>query len=91
MELDRQTYSQPAKTEPQVAQATPQATPQAAPEPAPQTEIAQNNATPAPATPTDEGTRSRSLPRTASPIPLASLAGFLALGASVAARALNRS
>jgi hypothetical protein len=90
MELDRQTYSQPAKTEPQVAQATPQA----APEPAPQqTEIAQNTATPtpAPATPTDEGTRSRSLPRTASPIPLASLAGFLALGASVAARALNRS
>ena len=88
MELDRKTYSQPAETEnTQVAQATPQA----APEPAPQTEIAQNRVTPAPTTSTDEGTRSRSLPRTASPVPLASLAGFLALGASVAARALNRS
>jgi hypothetical protein len=87
MELDRQTYSQPAKTEEnaQLSQATPQA--------APQTEIAQNTPAAAPATPmpADEGTRGRSLPRTASPIPLASLAGFLALGASVAARALNRS
>jgi hypothetical protein len=87
MELDRQTYSQPAKTEEntQIAQATPQ--------PAPEPEVAQNTPAAAPATPApaDEGSRGRSLPRTASPIPMASLAGFLALGASVAARALNRS
>jgi hypothetical protein len=84
MELDRQTYSQPAKTEEnaQIAQATPQ--------PAPEPQVAPAPATPTPA-PADEGTRGRSLPRTASPIPLASLAGFLALGASIAARALNRS
>jgi len=87
MELDRQTYSQNNNT--QVAQATPQA----APEPAPRTEIAQNTpqATPVTPAPVDEGTRGRSLPRTASPIPMASLAGFLALGASLAARAFNRS
>jgi len=87
MELDRQTYSQPAKTEEnaQIAQATPQ--------PAPQPEIAQNTPAAAPVTPApaDEGSRGRSLPRTASPIPMASLAGFLALGASIAARAFNRS
>jgi hypothetical protein len=86
MELDRQTYSraETPKENTQIAQATPQA--------APQTEVAQSPATPvATPAPADEGTRGRTLPRTASPIPMASLAGFLALGASVAARALNRS
>jgi len=93
MELDRQTYSSANNAQnqnqnndnTQIAQATPQA----APEPqVAQTEPAAAPATPAPA---DEGTRGRSLPRTASPIPMASLAGLLAFGASVAARALNRS
>ena len=96
MELDRQTYSRadgaqtnqtapaPAATErPQTEVAAAPATPQ------PRTEIAQNRATPQDM-PMDEGTRDRSLPRTASPIPMASLAGLLALGASVAVRAINR-
>jgi len=86
MELDRQTYSRAdgAQTN------QPAATPAPVTEQPAQTEIAQNRTTPAPA-PVDESTRGRSLPRTASPIPMAGLAGLLALGASVAARALNRS
>jgi hypothetical protein len=85
MELDRQTYSR------QEAAAAP------APTPAPQEEtvVAQNRATPqemAPATPApapaeDMGSR---LPETATPFPLFGLAGFAALGASVAVRALAK-
>jgi hypothetical protein len=67
-----------------------------APEPAP--EVAQNTP-PAPApqavepAPAPEATRARTeerLPTTASPIPLAALAGFLALGAGVAVRAVAK-
>lgn len=78
MELDRQTYTQP-KTE--MAQATPQRQ---------QTEIAQNTA-PAPSTPmaTEDNMRARTLPRTGSELPLFGLAGFLALGAGAAVRALG--
>jgi len=86
MELDRKTYSRTDGAQPnqQTAAAAPVTEqPTATEQPA---QIAQNRATPAP-TPADEG---RSLPRTASPIPMASLAGLLALGASVAARAFNR-
>jgi len=86
MELDRKTYSRTDGAQPnqQTAAAAPVTEqPAATEQPA---QIAQNRATPAP-TPADEG---RSLPRTASPIPMASLAGLLALGASVAARAFNR-
>jgi hypothetical protein len=89
MELDRQTYSRADGAQPAEAPATPAEQPR--------TEIAQNRTTPqvaAQATPQempmDEGTRGRSLPRTASPVPMAALAGLLALGASVAARAINR-
>jgi len=37
-----------------------------------------------------QGRRGRTLPRTASPVPMAGLAGLLALGASLAVRAINR-
>jgi len=86
MELDRQTYSRAdgAQTnEVAPAPATPTPTPQ------PTTELAQNRATPQ--MPMDEGTRARTLPTTASPIPMAALAGLLALGASVGVRRMNRS
>jgi len=94
MELDRQTYSRADGA--QTAQATPAPVtekPRTEVAAQPQTEIAQNRATPAatPSAVTEQDTgRSRSLPRTASPIPMASLAGLLALGASVAARVINR-
>jgi hypothetical protein len=82
MELDRQTYSRAdgAQEPTQIAQApvTPRAT-----EPAATEQLAQ-------ATPQELPAQPPALPRTASPIPMASLAGLLALGASVAARALNR-
>jgi hypothetical protein len=78
-ELDKDTYTRaPA---PEVAQ-------NRTPEPAPQ---AQEPA-PAPVAP-DTATRARTedtLPKTASPFPLAGLAGFLALGASVAVRAIAK-
>jgi hypothetical protein len=77
MELDRQTYSRAEETQ-QIAQATPRAaTPRAA------TEMAQ--ATPQPAMDQDA-----QLPRTATPVPAGALAGLLALGASLAFRAMNR-
>jgi LPXTG-motif cell wall-anchored protein len=75
-ELDRQTYNAPQQTQ-QMAQATPQATQR--------TEIAQ--ATPQ-ATPQDT-MPARTLPRTGSEMPLFGLAGFLALGAGAAVRALG--
>jgi len=82
MELDRQTYSRAdgAQEPTQIAQApvTPRAT-----EPVATEQLAQ-------ATPQEMPTQTPALPRTASPIPVVSLAGLLALGASVAARALNR-
>ncbi len=77
MELDRQTYQQPRTT--QMAQATPRQA----------TEMAQNTA-PAPSTPMAEDTmRARTLPRTATELPLFAMAGFLALGAGAAVRALG--
>jgi hypothetical protein len=87
MELDRKTYSRAdgAQTN-EVAQAP--ATPRPATERP--VEMAQNRATPQ-EMPLDEGTRGRTLPTTASPIPMAALAGLLALGASVAVRRMNRS
>lgn len=69
------------------------------PAPAPatdNTQVAQNTApAPAPSTDTgvvsDQGTRARTrLPRTASPLPLVGLAGFFALGASIALRSLAK-
>jgi hypothetical protein len=82
MELDRQTYQAPQQTEVAQNQATPQRQ---------VTEMAQ--ATPAPAaTPmaTEDTTmRARTLPRTGSELPLFGLAGFLALGAGAAVRALG--
>jgi len=83
MELDRQTYSR-AEAAPAPAPTTEiaQATPRPATE-RPVTEMAQ--ATPQPAADTDA-----QLPRTASPIPAGALAGLLALGASLAVRAMNR-
>lgn len=82
MELDRQTYTQPQQTE--MAQNTPRQTQRQ------QTEIAQNTA-PAPSTPmaNEDTMRARTLPRTGSELPLFGLAGFLALGAGAAVRALG--
>jgi len=83
MELDRQTYSAPnnGQQNTQIAQNTPRET---------QPEIAQNTpqATPMPRT-TDDNMRARTLPRTGSEMPLFGLAGFLALGAGFAVRALG--
>ena len=95
MELDRKTYSRAdgAQTN-EVAQApaTPVAETPATPRQATEqpVQMAQNRATPQDM-PMNEGTRGRALPSTASPIPMASLAGLLALGASVAVRKMNRS
>lgn len=94
MELDRQTYSRAAGAANadagnQVARATPRAATER-----PRTEIAQNQATPQDnsGAVTDQGTRrSTTLPKTASPVPMGALAGLLALGASLAIRAANRS
>jgi hypothetical protein len=81
MELDRQTYSRADM---------PKKTPAAAP--ARQTEIAQNTAPAAQATeqPMPVQTRARRLPKTASPFPMIGLAGFFALGTSIALRALAK-
>jgi len=88
MELDRQTYTAPQKTQqmarntPQpetVAQVTPRATPQAT------QQMAQNTAPAA-----DDSMRTRTLPRTGSEMPLFGLAGFLALGAGSLIRAIGR-
>jgi hypothetical protein len=82
MELDRQTYSRADGMQTnEVAQN--RATP--APAPEPQTEaVAEAPRTPAPAADAAD-----TLPRTASPLPMIGLAGFLALGASVALRKLG--
>jgi hypothetical protein len=90
MELDRQTYTRAETAQnndtgnQQIAQATPRPATER-----PATEIAQNRATPQ----DNSGVMSdagRTLPRTASPIPMGALAGLLALGASLAVRAVNR-
>jgi len=87
MELDRQTYSR--------AEAAP--APQATERQATEQPVQMAQATPAPAPAateqpmTDQGTTPRSLPRTASPVPMTALAGLFALGASMAVRAMNRS
>jgi len=77
-ELNKETYTQaPAPVE--VAQnRAPEPAPQAAPEPAPAPVAA------------PEATRSRELPKTASPFPMFGLAGFFALGTSVALRAIAK-
>src|SRR5262245_22229309 len=80
LELDRQTYSRADGMQPtEVAQATPAPSPPAA-TPAPQTEQ--------PATEMPAATP-QTLPRTASPLPLVGMAGFLALGASIVVRKLG--
>jgi hypothetical protein len=83
MELDRQTYNRADGTQPnEIAQnrSTPAQTP--APAPAPEPE-------PAPTTVAQVGSQADTLPQTASPLPLIGMAGFLALGASVAFRKLS--
>jgi len=86
MELDRQTYSRA-----DMPKKTPAAT-----APARQTEIAQNTPAPAaqateqPMAPATSGNRTRRLPKTASPFPMVGLAGFLALGTSIALRAIAK-
>ena len=100
MELDRQTYSRAdgAQTNQQAEATTQAATPRPATE-RQTTEIAQNRTTTQDmnrGTVSDQGAMSgneggaRTLPRTASPVPMAGLAGLLALGASLAVRAINR-
>jgi len=84
MELDRQTYSRADGM---------QTTEVAQNRPTPQTEAATQQVTPRPATPAPapvaEDMGAERLPRTASPVPMVGLAGLLALGASVAFRALG--
>jgi len=85
MELDRQTYTKP-QTEVAANQTTPQpvATQPSADNGNQTTQMAQNT-TPA----ADMNMRTRTLPRTGSEMPLFGLAGFLALGAGAAFRALG--
>ena len=86
MELDRQTYSRADGMQSnEVAQATPApetpvATPQPMPQATPQAEPRQTVAA------VEDTNR---LPRTASPVPMAGLAGLLALGASIVVRKLS--
>jgi hypothetical protein len=75
MELDRQTYSRAEKAP------APAEVAQATPPPAPQ-------ATEQPMPQTQ--TRARRLPKTASPFPMIGLAGFFALGTSIALRAIAK-
>lgn len=75
MELDRQTYSKA----------------EAAPAPQAEQPVQMAQATPPPAPAEQPAEQPRSLPRTASPVPMTALAGLLALGASMAVRAMNRS
>jgi hypothetical protein len=84
MELDRQTYARNDGAQTNEVAQTQQTQTQA---PAPVAEPVEVAA--APQTPADIG--GETLPRTASPVPLAGLAGLLALGASVAVRAIKRS
>lgn len=88
MELDRKTYTRADGAQPTQPAATTPVTER------PRTEIAQNRATPqdlTQATPQAVDDGGRTLPATASPLPLAGIAGLLALGASLAVRAMNRS
>jgi len=105
LELDRQTYSRADGAQPNqqnqqndtAAQAAPQAVTEQPVAERPRTEMAQNRTTPQDmnrGTVSDQGSmdtgRARTLPRTASPVPMAGIAGLLALGASLALRAMNR-
>jgi len=81
LELDRQTYSRADGAQ---AQTPPPATERPV-------EMAQNRATPQATPVPEEQMRERTLPTTASPIPMAALAGLFALGASVGVRRMNRS
>jgi len=85
MELDRQTYTTPKTT----ARTTPQTTQMAQNTQRETTQIAQNTQPAADTTMNDTATRARTLPRTGSEMPLFGLAGFLALGAGAAIRALG--
>jgi hypothetical protein len=97
MELDRETYTRQAGNQP----SEPTTTAQAQPEPEVQreepvaqeeTQIAQNRPAEQPAYDYENVERSRTLPRTASPLPLFGLAGLASLGASMLVRRLgNRS
>jgi hypothetical protein len=86
MELDRETYS---RSNEQMAQnrTTPQATQPQATQPQ---EMAQARTTPQTDMTGGEDTmRARTLPRTASPLPMFGMAGLLALGAGLALRAIG--
>jgi len=94
MELDRQTYTN-QNTQVAANQTTPTrntmpaATQSSADNGNQTTQIAQNTQPADTGAMTDTGTRARRLPRTGSEMPLFGLAGFLALGAGAAVRALG--
>jgi hypothetical protein len=86
MELDRQTYSRNDGMQTnEIAQN--RATP--APAPAPEEPVAEAPVAEAPRTPVADLGAAETLPRTASPMPMVGLAGFLALGAGIAIRKLG--
>jgi hypothetical protein len=97
MELDRETYSRSDGTQPNTPAENEVAEAQE-PAPAPtvtqpqqeETQIAQAQPEPAPQQEITIADDAETLPRTASPMPLAGLAGLLALGAGVAVRSLSR-
>jgi len=92
MELDRKTYTQDTKKRTEVAQARSTPMPAATSMPAATPRATASAATEMPAATmtADSGTRTRRLPRTASTLPVVALAGFMALGASLAIRAAGR-
>jgi hypothetical protein len=101
MELDRETYTRQAGNQPSEPTETAQVETPAAPVEQPvqeqvqreePTQMAQNRPVEQPAYDYQQEERSRTLPRTASPLPLIGLAGIASLGASMIARRLgNRS
>jgi hypothetical protein len=92
MELDRETYSRAndnnANNQVAQNQTTPQATPEAAAPATPQQDMTTERQTQRTEMAQNRVTEDR-LPRTASPMPLFGLAGFLALGAGMALRAIG--
>jgi len=99
MELDRKTYTSPKTTEVAQNRTTPKATESNMPAATqratgtdtmpPATQRATTRSTPVEAAATETAARRRTLPRTATSLPLIALIGFMALGASVAVRAIG--
>ena len=95
--LNKETYTQDKVNTPAPVTTRAEVTPAPAPAAAPEPQVLAQNRTPerapAPVAAPEASTRTRSedtLPKTASPFPMAALTGFFALGTSVALRAIAK-